>query len=57
MRRLLHGGARLCVDIDRRALEVARRAEYGRYSFRGVSEEERAEHFEPVGTDAWRVRR
>jgi chemotaxis protein methyltransferase CheR len=43
-------------DIDERALDAARRAEYGRYSFRGVSPGEREAGFDAVGEGTWRVK-
>lgn len=43
-------------DIDPQALEKARRAEYGRYSFRGVRTEEIERYFEETGEGRWRVR-
>lgn len=42
-------------DVDPDSLELARRAEYRDYSFRGVTRLERARFFERVG-EAWRVR-
>ncbi|MEM7247087.1 MAG: CheR family methyltransferase [Acidobacteriota bacterium] len=38
-------------DINRNALERARAGEYGRYSFRGVTEDEIQRHFDRVGDD------
>ena len=42
-------------DINEEVLARARRGVYGNWSFRGVADELRARHFEPVG-DAWQVR-
>jgi chemotaxis protein methyltransferase CheR len=39
----------LATDIDPDALELARSAEYGRYSFRGVLPKEEERYFEPAG--------
>ena len=44
-------------DIDAASLDHARRAEYGKYSFRGVTDEEVAEYFETVGDERWRPKR
>jgi chemotaxis protein methyltransferase CheR len=43
------------VDLDPRALEVAREGRYGTHAFRGTPEAFRARWFEPCG-EAWRVR-
>jgi len=46
----------LATDIDERALDVARRAEYGRYSFRGVTPGERHAGFDAIDEATWRVK-
>lgn len=43
-------------DVSREALAQARRGEYGRYSFRGVTPLERARYFDAEGQQRWRVR-
>ncbi len=42
------------VDVSERALELARRAEYGKNSFRGVAAQKQRSYFENKGK-AWRV--
>lgn len=45
----------LGVDVDRRALETAERAEYREHAFRGVPDAWRAQHFERTANGMWRV--
>ena len=45
----------LGTDINEEVLEIARRGVYGKYSFRGVEDEEIARHFEPEPGGGHRV--
>jgi chemotaxis protein methyltransferase CheR len=44
------------IDVNERALEMARRGVYGKWSFRGVPESLQNTYFSPVEGDRWEVR-
>ena len=43
------------IDVSERALELARRGEYGKNSFRGVDPQQQRGYFEASGKQRWRV--